>query len=268
MENNKNNIKDSYAAKVMKVAGNAAKMTLQYGGGSNRAEEVFLRMCESCQVSDPQISAVSTSISVSVIYDGEIYSSLFRVTRRGINLTKLNMINDLSRNFAAGSISLAEAQEELCRIDAAVSKFDNYGILAAGFSSAFFALLFNGGIIEFILTFFIGGFINYILSFFERANSYSFVNNLLGGIIDGALAIIMVVLFSQFNITVSAEPIIVGAMMPLLPGLAMTNAIKDTISGDYVSGVAGTMEAMSMAIALAAGVAAVIGVSLHLGVML
>ena len=46
--------------------------------------------------------------------------------------------------------------------------------------------------------------------------------------------------------------------MPLLPGLDITNAIRDTVNGDLVSGVARTAEALLKAVAIAAGVGVVI----------
>lgn len=31
------------------------------------------------------------------------------------------------------------------------------------------------------------------------------------------------------------DPIIIGALMPLVPGIAITNAVRDTLNGDYLS---------------------------------
>lgn len=268
MENVKKMTNDSDAALVMRVAGTAAKMTLLYGGGVQRAEEVFLRMCSVCDVKNPQIAAFSTSISIAIEMGGETYSSIFRVVRRGVNLSKLNMINDISRDFFKGKLTLTDAERVLSDIERKSTVFDNYGILGAGFSSAFFALLLGGGVWEFALTFLIGALISYILSFFERAHSFSFMNNLFGGVIDGGIAAAMYCILLNFGIFVKVDPIVVGAMMPLLPGLAITNAIRDTISGDYVSGVANVLEALSMAIALAAGAALSLGIFISMGVAL
>ena len=41
--------------------------------------------------------------------------------------------------------------------------------------------------------------------------------------------------------------------MLLVPGLAITNAIRDTIAGDYVSGVARAADAFLCAVAIAVG---------------
>ena len=53
--------------------------------------------------------------------------------------------------------------------------------------------------------------------------------------------------------------------LALLPGLAMTNAIRDTMRGDLVSGVARAAEALLVSVALAAGVGAVLGIRVLIG---
>ena len=57
----------------------------------------------------------------------------------------------------------------------------------------------------------------------------------------------------------------VGAVLPLLPGLAMTVAIRDTMRGDLVSGVARIAEALLVAACVAVGVGAVLGLWLKIG---
>ena len=47
---------------------------------------------------------------------------------------------------------------------------------------------------------------------------------------------------------------IIGGIMPLLSGLAMTTAVRDTVYGDLVSGMARALEAMLLATAVAIGV--------------
>ena len=55
-----------------------------------------------------------------------------------------------------------------------------------------------------------------------------------------------------------ALALIIGGIMPLLPGLSMTNAIRDTINGDLVSGSARALEALLACVAIAAGVGVVL----------
>ena len=51
----------------------------------------------------------------------------------------------------------------------------------------------------------------------------------------------------------SYEPIIIGSIMIFVPGVAITNSIRDFLSGDMLSGVARMTEAVLIAVSLAAG---------------
>lgn len=55
------------------------------------------------------------------------------------------------------------------------------------------------------------------------------------------------------------DKIIIGSVMPLVPGLLITNAIRDLIAGHLVSGLAKGVEAILTAMAIGSGVAVVIG---------
>ena len=59
--------------------------------------------------------------------------------------------------------------------------------------------------------------------------------------------------------------IIIGGIMPMVPGVAITNAIRDTLQGDYVSGGARMMEACMEAGAIAFG--ACIGILLYRAIL-
>ncbi len=54
------------------------------------------------------------------------------------------------------------------------------------------------------------------------------------------------------------NPIIIGSIMIFLPGVAITNAVRDSLAGDLLAGSARAMEAMLIAVSIAAGVGAVL----------
>ena len=57
------------------------------------------------------------------------------------------------------------------------------------------------------------------------------------------------------------DTVIVSSLMPLVPGVAITNAVRDTLQGDYISGSARMLEAFLKAASIALGVG--IGVMLY-----
>jgi uncharacterized membrane protein YjjP (DUF1212 family) len=52
--------------------------------------------------------------------------------------------------------------------------------------------------------------------------------------------------------------VIIGPLMTLVPGVSLTNGIRDLISGELLAGSAKIMEALFIAIALAFGVGMVL----------
>ena len=54
--------------------------------------------------------------------------------------------------------------------------------------------------------------------------------------------------------TMDLNVIIIASIMPLVPGVAITNAVYDTLHGDYISGAARMLEAFVTAAAIAIGV--------------
>ena len=75
--------------------------------------------------------------------------------------------------------------------------------------------------------------------------------NLLGGIWISFAALAGTALGIGSNYDV----IIIGSIMPLVPGLLMTNSIRDMIAGDFMSGVSRFSEALLIAAGIAAGAA-------------
>ena len=53
--------------------------------------------------------------------------------------------------------------------------------------------------------------------------------------------------------------------MPLVPGVAFTNAVRDTIGDELISGISRAVEALFIAIAIAAGVGVAMSIGLYLG---
>ena len=70
-------------------------------------------------------------------------------------------------------------------------------------------------------------------------------------------------LFGQSVFALDGAKVIMGAVMVLVPGVTMTTALRDMLSGELVSGVSRGAEALAVAVAVAAGVAGV----LSLGVL-
>jgi uncharacterized membrane protein YjjP (DUF1212 family) len=62
--------------------------------------------------------------------------------------------------------------------------------------------------------------------------------------------------FVQIGVGSNLDTIIIGAVMPLVPGLLITNAARDLIAGHLVSGLSKGADAGLTALAIGAGISA------------
>jgi uncharacterized membrane protein YjjP (DUF1212 family) len=85
----------------------------------------------------------------------------------------------------------------------------------------------------------------------SRFEANVFFTNIVGGLIASTVAVTA----AGLGLSTNMNTIIIGSIMTLVPGLAITNSIRDIIAGDYLSGLAKGVEALLIGAAIAAGVA-------------
>jgi uncharacterized membrane protein YjjP (DUF1212 family) len=206
--------------------------------------------------------ATPTAIMVSASNEyGQTISLVKRIKRRSLNLEKVSQVNDIARNIKNKGFTLEFIENELSKIDSRKAYSNKINTLCAGTATGFFALVFGGTIKDFIVSFFIGCLIKLtsITLGLLQVNDF-FVNT-----ICGALAALIALLSVHFGIGAHTDKIIIGSIMILVPGLAITNAIRDTISGDLISGITRGVEAFLVAVAVAVGTGVVMKLWLLLG---
>lgn len=242
---------------VIKVAKLAARIILENGGETYRAEETAYRICSSFDFEESDVFAIPTGVFISVSQDGVTTSTVLkRIRKRSVNLEAIDTVNSISRKLIDKKISLAEALDTLTRFYKSRTDKKLIEIMATGLSSGFFALLFRGSLFDFLAATLCGFAVKFVSSSIKTVDMYDFAVSILGGFIIGVGSVLSVTLTGMGNL----DKIIAGALMPLLPGVAMVNAIRDTMRGDLVSGVTRAAEALLTSLALAFGVAVVLKV--------
>jgi uncharacterized membrane protein YjjP (DUF1212 family) len=92
----------------------------------------------------------------------------------------------------------------------------------------------------------------------SKVGFYQFLEFFLSGFIIGGASLIAEKLLPFVN----KGNVITGAIMILLPGVALTNGIKDIIYGDFESGMAKFGEAMLVITAIGAGIGAALAIGI------
>jgi len=236
--------------RILKLSAFAGRIILENGGETYRVEETICRICSAFDIKEADSFVTPTGIMISITDDsGHTASLIKRINSRSVNLEKISKVNDLSRKIMTKTLTLDYVENELNKIDSIKHYSENIQILSAASVAGFFTLLFGGSLKDFFVALIIGACIKTLSVILNKIQINQFFINITGG----ALAAISALTCVSLNLAEHSDKIIIGSIMLLVPGLAITNAIRDTIEGDLVSGVSRAVEALFIAGAIAVG---------------
>lgn len=234
---------------VLHVAAYAGSLMLESGGETYRVEDIIKRICLIYGASEADSFVTPTGLMVSLTYNNETFSLIKRITSRTVNLDKIDKINDLSRKISINRPTVQELKKEI----EAIEKSERYSfpvtLIFSALGAGSFSVLFGGNLKDVFAAFLIGIVINLITTTFNKLQVNAFFINSLGGGVATLLAYIL----HKLGIASNIDYTIIGAIMLLVPGLAITNAIRDTLAGDLLAGLTRGAEAILIAISIAVG---------------
>ncbi|AQQ54375.1 threonine/serine exporter family protein [Planococcus lenghuensis] len=231
----------------------AGRLMAEGGAETYRVEDTMERMAASQLMPKSHCSVAPTGIMFSP--SDELPTRFVRIRSRRTDLKQVALVNAVSRKLVAGSFSLQEAYEELMAIESTHTAFSfRLQIFAAAIGSGCFLLLFGGAWPDVPYAILIGGIGFIVTDRIERLTRIRFFAEFVAAVIIGTLA--YTVIFLGFG--EELDGIIIGSVMPLVPGLLITNAVRDMMAGHFVSGLSKGAEAFLTAFAIGAGIALVL----------
>jgi len=233
----------------------AGEIMLSSGAETQRVEDTMLRILVHCGLQSPESLCTSTSIFASgTSTDGATITALKRVKVRGGNFDKIARVNELSRNFVQGNLNIDDAINALENINTTPPYPRFFRLTGSAVVSFCFAYIFGGSVLDSIAAFFAAFLMQIPVIFLEKHHVAALLRNMAGGAGGTLCALILLNLGLGHNI----DFIIIGSIMPLVPGVALTNAIRDILDGDLLSGSARILEAVLVAVGIAVGVGIVL----------
>lgn len=241
-----------------RLALKAGSIILESGGATNRVELVMYKVCVGFGFDEVESFVTPTGIFLSIgDGDNELSTSIRRVEQRRIDLGKITeltrVVNCLYENNCAACPPHMSRYEyfhqELQRIDTQKPYPTFVTNLCGAMTSGFFCLLFGGTALEFALAMVVGFLVSASLKYISLLPVNNFLLNAIAASIIVILSKSMQMGFESINL----DTIIIGGIMILVPGLSITNAIRDTMSGDLVAGTARGVEALIITVGIVAG---------------
>ncbi len=240
---------------VLTLAVEIGDALLRNGAEVYRVEDTVLHILEAYGIKDCDVYVLSNGIFASANENKDDACSMIRHVPLGTtHLGRIAALNQLSREICSHECSLIESWD---RLDACKSiPFNpNYvQFFFCGLGSACFCYLFGGGILDAVCAFFAGALLKIFLCFSDKQLESKFITNILGS----AIVTLLSLLALGTGLPVMQDKIVIGAIMPLVPGIALTTSIRDLFNGDYLSGAIHLMDAILTAFCIAVGVGSVI----------
>ncbi len=240
---------------LLRLGLTAGELMLRGGAEVCRVEDTVRRILCAVGADEADVIATPTGLYLTLSVDGQLASAVRRVTNTAYDLNLVCAINEFSRSINSTTspqaalttvLSLARQQEVYSPRLAAVA-----ALLAGGS----FTVLFGGTPVDSAVGGVGGLMVFWGIGKLGRLGVNRLVIDYCGGALGALNAVLMSLVFPT-----GLQPTVIGAILILVPGVLLTNAVRDSISGDLLSGAARMVEALLVAIAVAAGVGTVLSV--------
>lgn len=237
-------------------------LLLESGAEIYRVEDTVLRIMKAYRI-NTDIYVLSNGIFLSA-FDANMQSSCMIKHAKVpiIHLHRIILANQLARDICMHKCTLTEMRERLVLCQNAPFYPDWLCLLCCGLGCASFCYLFSGSIIDCTCAFVIGIVEQKILFYFERHQLSLMLSFVFASIFITLSSILLGVLLSDLRAQdtllsgniITPNLIIIGSIMPLVPGITFTTSIRDFYNCDYLSGTIHLIDALLTALCIAVGV--------------
>ena len=234
-------------SKIMDLAYEAGAILLENGAEITRVDETMRRIAGHYGVDDESFSVLSNGIMATA----KGFARTKFIPIKGASLDKVVAVNQLSREVSEGKCDLEQLESRLKAIRAMRPKPAWEQITASAFGSAAFCIIFGGGFADSIAAF-VAGLVLWVYMLFV---GYQHLSRIAGTITGGLLATMLCGVMYKLGLGTHLSNMIIGAIIPLIPGVPFTNGIRDLAHEDYIAGITRLLDALLTFFCISMGVA-------------
>lgn len=233
----------------------AGKLLMKNGSETDRVEDTMVHILRNAlpteQAESVRVFVMLNGIFVSI---SSLHTSFLPIKTRNYNLDKLAQINQISRDFAENKCTLEEVWTRLQVIDETPEQaITGPLLLAAALLGGATAPLF-GGVMADVPAAALAAVVSYLVYHsISKFIDIPFVCEFFASFCGGAAGIFFFQLLG-----VNPSKIMMGAVIPLVPGIAITNAIRDMMRRHYLTGLIRFVESMFIGASLGGGITLVL----------
>ncbi|MBQ8208261.1 MAG: threonine/serine exporter family protein [Clostridia bacterium] len=219
------------------------------GAEVHRVEDSMERMCSALGALRTDVFIITSSMVVTVHTADGVLTQTRRITGIGTDIEQLHRLNALSRKICAVKMTAQEITADFNEIKNSKKypfwiEVVSYIVIAGSFT-----LFFGGGMIEALVSMIIGGVLRFLVHFSDKAE----LNKIFSKFICSLVVSFAAFAATKIGLISDIDNIIIGNIMLLIPGVGLTNALRDLLTGDSIAGLLRIIEAVLTALAIAAG---------------
>lgn len=229
----------------------AGEVLLHNGAEIFRVGQTMEIIAKAYGVKSVNVYAISNGIFCTMNVDGYFFSTQIKeIPIESVHLGRVAAVNNLSRAIVAGKYTMEEAMEELERIASIPDTPNPERIFFAGVGSAAFGYLLGGSPYDSLVSFICGVLLYCFIIAAEKRKFPKVIKIAIGSTWVTFLSLLM------FNLGLgdSLDHIIIGSIICLVPGVALTTSIRDIFNGDYLSGTIHLVDTLLVATSISVGV--------------
>ncbi len=237
---------------LLRMAARLGRLLMVSGAEIYRVEESVGRALSAYGL-EAQVLAIPNCLIVSIDPPGgQPVTQMYRIAAHGTDIELLERCNELCRRLCREVPPVEEAQRLVEALEPSCRRFSPpVTLFAYAGTAAFFALFFGGNAREWLCAGLDGLAVGAVLLFGGRLiGSNTFFRMVLC-----SAAASLIGLLSAAWAGAGAEIVTIAALMLLVPGVAITNAMREIMAADIISGLNRTAEALLVGSAIALGTA-------------
>lgn len=220
------------------------------GAEVHRVEESIKRMCYAFGAKRVDVFIITSSMVVTFYENDQTsYTQTRRITSITTDFEKLHHLNKLSRQICQTKMTVEEIREQMEL--AGKRKTYPFWVECVCYSviAGAFTLFFGGGYIEAVVSLVIG----LVVRFGIFLTDVTVPNKVFSKFFSSVIATLLAFVAVKIGFIHNVDKVIIGNIMTLIPGIGLTNALRDLFTGDSIAGLLRTIEAILIALAIAAG---------------
>ncbi|HFI0645764.1 TPA: threonine/serine exporter family protein [Streptococcus suis] len=229
----------------------AGAILLQSGAEIHRVEDTMIRIARSQGIEAVNVLAIPAAIFFSI--DHTNISRMKRIVNPVHDMQKVCQVNQISRSLTTGQINLEQALQELSFIKEQPLPYTQLQtILAAVLVAPFFTIMVGGNPLEAVATAFVTLVAFPCSLLIDRLIGIEFVSKFVGALVFSLLALLLA---NRTDLALNPNMINAGAVMPFVPGIAFTNAVRDLMTNHLNTGMTKIFQTLLVILSLGAGTA-------------